>query len=138
MLAQMFSAAKERLRRRPTRFRGEPAARGWFRDYFATEPEARGLKLLMERLSPEQLVQFEREGYFDVTGCHSGRRYRIRHGSAMNIHEIDSAGRPGIRWCFVPNTYLVAGDVMLAQKIALETDERAALAVAKSFSPKGG
>jgi hypothetical protein len=27
---------------------------------------------------------------------------------------------------------------MLAQKIALETDERAALAVAKSFSPKGG
>ena len=41
-------------------------------------------------------------------------------------------------WCFVPNTYLVADDVMLAQKIALETDERAALAVAKSFSPKGG
>jgi hypothetical protein len=30
---------------------------------------------------------------------------------------------------------LVPGDVMLAQKIALETDELAALAVAKRFSP---
>jgi hypothetical protein len=139
MLPQLLQAAKERLRRFPTRFRGDHAARVWFRDYwFATEPEARGLKLLREWLSPEQLVQFERKGYFDVIGCHSGRRYRIRHGTAMNIHEIDSAGRPGIGWCFVPNTYLVAGDVMLAQKIALETDERAALAVAKSFSPKAG
>jgi hypothetical protein len=88
--------------------------------------------------SPGQLVQFERKGYFDVTGCHTGRRYRIQHGIAMNIHEIDSAGHPVVGWCFVPNTYLVAGDIMLAQKIALETDERAALAVAKSFSPKGG
>jgi hypothetical protein len=139
MLAQMFSAAKVRLRRLPTRVRGGHVTRVWFRDcWFATEPEARGLKLLREWLSPEQLEQFERKGYFDVTGCHSGRRYRIGHGTAMNIHEIDGAGRPGIGWCFVPNTYLVAGDVMLAQKIALETDERAALAVAKSFSPKGG
>jgi hypothetical protein len=29
---------------------------------------------------------------------------------------------------------LVAGDVMLAQKIALETDERSALAVARKFA----
>jgi hypothetical protein len=37
-------------------------------------------------------------------------------------------------WCFVPEGNLVAGDVMLAQKIALETNERAALAVAyRSF-----
>jgi hypothetical protein len=53
----------------------------------------------------------------------------------MNIHEIDRAGRARIGWCFVPNAYLVAGDVMLAQKIALETDERGALAVAKTFIP---
>jgi hypothetical protein len=36
-------------------------------------------------------------------------------------------------WCFVPKDNLVAGDVMLAQKIALETDERGALAVARNF-----
>ena len=36
---------------------------------------------------------------------------------------------------FVPVGYLVAGDVMLAQKIALETNELSALAVANRFSP---
>ena len=36
-------------------------------------------------------------------------------------------------WCFVPEGNLVPGDVMLAQKIALETDERGALAVARQF-----
>jgi hypothetical protein len=35
----------------------------------------------------------------------------------------------------VPNGYLVAGDVLLAQKIAMETDERGALTVAKQFTP---
>lgn len=33
-------------------------------------------------------------------------------------------------WCFGPEGYLPVGDVMLAEKIALETDEHAALAVA--------
>ena len=37
--------------------------------------------------------------------------------------------------CFVPDEALVAGDVMLTQKIALETDEYSALAVARRFSP---
>jgi hypothetical protein len=36
----------------------------------------------------------------------------------------------------VPKDYLVAGDVMLAQKIALETDERGTLAVANNFLPR--
>jgi hypothetical protein len=31
-------------------------------------PEVRGLKLLREWLSPEQLAQFNLEGYFDVIG----------------------------------------------------------------------
>jgi hypothetical protein len=98
------------------------------------EREAHGLKLLKEWLSPEQLAQYDAKSYFDVTGCHSGKRYRISHGTSMNIHEIDGIGRPRFGWCFVPKGYLVAGDVMLAQKIALETDERGALAVANKFS----
>jgi hypothetical protein len=36
---------------------------------------------------------------------------------------------------FLPSGELVAGDVMLAQKIALETDEIGALAVAHRFVP---
>jgi hypothetical protein len=53
-----------------------------------------------------------------------------------NGHEIDPAGRPKVGWCFVPVGYLVAGDVMLAQKFALETNEFGALAVANTFLPK--
>ena len=97
------------------------------------EREARGLELLKEWLSPERSAQYDAKSYFEVTGCHSGKLYRIRHGTAMNIHELDGAGRPRVGWCFAPKGHLVAGDVMLAQKIALETAERGALAVANRF-----
>jgi hypothetical protein len=52
-----------------------------------------------------------------------------------HIHELDEHGQPTAGWCFVPVGPLVAGDVMLAQKIALETDECNALKVAKWFKP---
>jgi hypothetical protein len=95
--------------------------------------EARGITLLREWLSPEQQAQLDASKCFDVVGCDSGRRYRIGHGTGTNVHELDDAGRPVMGWCFVPSGHLVAGDVMLAQKIALETNERAALAVANKF-----
>ena len=107
-----------------------------FRDWFQEaqrEREARGRKLLMEWLSPEQWAQYEMYGFFDVTGSDTGRRYRIRHGTVANVHEIDEAGQTRAGWCFVPNANLVAGDVVLAQKIALETDERGTLAVANNL-----
>ena len=100
----------------------------------ASTNELRGRKLLREWLSPEQLAQYDEHSYFEVTGCHTGKRYRINHGVGVNICELDDAGRPRTGWCFVPNDNLVAGDVMLAQKIALETDERGALAVARNFA----
>src|SRR5712672_1565247 len=123
---------RDRLRRQPGRI--EPSSRfvsGFRHAYF--ESEARGLELLKEWLSPEQFAQYDAKSYFEVTGYHSGKRYRINHGTSMNIHELDGAGRPRVGWCFAPKGYLVAGDVMLAQKIALETDERGALAVANKF-----
>lgn len=110
--------------------------REWFREMGCSEREMRGIRLLREWLSPEQLVQFNQHRYFDVIGCHSGKRYRIRHGTERNIWELDRDGHPSAGWCFVPNEPLVPGDVMLAQKIGLETDEWRALAIAKSFTPK--
>ena len=56
------------------------------------------------------------------------------HGNGANIIELDDAALPRTGWCFVPRDPLVAGGVMLAQKIALETDERGALAVANNFT----
>ena len=94
---------------------------------------ARGITLLRAWLSLQQNQQLEYHNYFEVTGCDSGKRYRIQHGMCQNVFELDSGGRPRMGWCFVPQGNLVPGDVMLAQKIALETDERGALSIAKQF-----
>lgn len=96
--------------------------------------DARGTMLLREWLLPEQCAQFDADKWFDVIGCDTGKRYRIRYGRAANVVEMNEERRPVIGWCFVPKGPLVAGDVMLAQKIALETDEHAALSVAQPFS----
>ena len=98
--------------------------------------EARGLRLLREWLSPKQRAQLEADGYFEVLGSDSGKRYRIYEGTMTNVYELDDHGRPKMGWCFVPSGSLVAGDVMLAQKVALETSEYAALAVANRFLPR--
>lgn len=95
--------------------------------------ERRALQLLRSWLSPQQRVEFERKGYFDVVGCDTGKRYRIRRGTSGNVNEIDEYGRLGTGWCFVPVGGLIDGDVMLAQKIALETEEERALSIANSF-----
>jgi hypothetical protein len=93
----------------------------------------RGITLLREWLSPQQRQQLECYNYFEVIGCDSGKSYRIHHAVGQNVLELDGDGRPRMGWCFIPQGNLVPGDVMLAQKIALETDERSALAVAKQF-----
>ena len=97
--------------------------------------DARGLKLLREWLSPEQLAQYDAYGYFDVTGSDSWRWYRIHHGTAMNVIEIDhDSGFPRVGLCFTTEAGFVPGDVMLAQKIALETREHGVLAIAHRFA----
>jgi hypothetical protein len=135
MFGQLLRVAEGHLRRFLT---GYARRARTFRDWFWSEGdrETLGLKLLREWLSPDQLAQYDAKRYFDVTGCDTRKRYRIHHGVSMNIHEIDGVDQPRVGWCFVPNTCLPAGDVMLAQKIALETDESGALAVAKKFAPK--
>jgi hypothetical protein len=97
-------------------------------------PEARGRRLLRRWLSAEQLAQFDARNFFDVIGCHTAKRYRIYYANVANVEELDKVGRPIMRYCFIPKGDLVPGDVMLAQKIALETDELAALAVANRFA----
>ena len=111
------------------------AVRSWRRERLCTDSELRGIKLLREWLSPVQLAQFDLYGYFDVVGCDSGKTYRICLRTGTNIYELDRDGRRKVGWCFVPVDTLVAGDVVLAQKIALETDEWSALAVARNFMP---
>jgi hypothetical protein len=99
-----------------------------------SEAEQRASALLMRWLSPTQRSQYDSAGYFEVTGSHSGKRYRIRSRRQMNVEELDEAGRRVAVLCFGTETYVPPSDVMLAQKIALENDELAALAVANRNS----
>jgi hypothetical protein len=112
-------------------FRGIRRARhGKSRRALELESNARGLMLLKNWLSPVQLRSYEEHGYFEVVGSDSGVIYRIHHGKQANVEQLDCMGQSVCAWCFVPVGDLVPGDVMLAQKITLETNERAALAVA--------
>jgi hypothetical protein len=101
---------------------------------FELENNARGLTLLKNWLSPAQVRSYEKHGYFDVVGSDSGGIYRIHHGKQANVEQLDCIGQSVCAWCFVPEGDLVPGDVMLAQKIALETNERAALAIAVRYA----
>ncbi len=136
MSARSLSAAGQKVRwSLATLARWVHAVRSWQRERRCSESELRGIRLLREWLSPVQLAQFDLYGYFDVVGCDSGKTYRICLRSGTNIYELDRDGRRKVGWCFVPVDTLVAGDVVLAQKIALETDEWRALAVARNFMP---
>ena len=92
--------------------------------------EARGTRLLKNNLSAAQLQQFKQHRHFDVIGGQTGKRYRIRPGTSLNIDECDAEGRKVTSWCFVPEGHLATGDVMLAQKFALELFEDDTLAIA--------
>jgi hypothetical protein len=125
LFRRMITEGRSRIRAISARLNG------WLRD----DSELRGLELLREWLSPQQLAQFNAGGSFDVVGCDTGKRYRIYYGSSMNIDELNDLDRAQTSYCFVPQIPLVPGDVMIAQKIALETDECAVLAVARRFEP---
>ncbi len=101
----------------------------------ARKSHARGIRLLKENLSPAQRTQFEECGSFDVIGGKTGRRYRIKTGCQMNVYRLSKKGKPKCLLCFIPEGNLVVGDVMLAQKLALELFESETLKVANSFSP---
>ena len=94
----------------------------------------RGLRLLLENLSPRQREDLKRRCYFDVVGGKTGRRYRICWGRQMNVSELDDQSRRVCMWCFQPAGNLVVGDVLMAQKLALELFEDEALASANRIA----
>jgi hypothetical protein len=97
-----------------------------------TEAEKRAMALLLSWLTPEQEQQWRARGEFEVIGSDTGARYRITCRAVMNVHQLAPEGHPVRQWCFAPEGDLAVGDVLLAQKVALETMEREALAIANS------
>jgi hypothetical protein len=102
------------------------------------EAEERAMALLRSWLTPEQDKQWVARREFEVIGCDTGTRYRITHRAVMNVHQLDPAGRTVVQWCFAPEGGLAPGDILLAQKIALETMEREVLALANKQTSRAG
>lgn len=95
--------------------------------------EARGLALLLENLTADQRTLYAAEKRFRVVGGDSGKIYEIKYGRQQNVYELDRDGKRLVGWCFLPGGGLVAGDVMLAQKIGLELEEKRVLKIARTF-----
>jgi len=104
------------------------------RGYRSKTPEQRGIALLLANLTPRQRRQYVRDRNFDVIGGVSATRYRLWHCFQQNIEELDQDGRRRWIWCFHPRETLVVGDVLLAQKTALELFEPEAIRVAHCYS----
>ncbi len=103
-------------------------------DWFTGDPHKRARQLLFEHLSPEQLAQLKRHRYFDVIGGTTKTKYRIYQRVAVNVEALHD-GRSTRCLCFAPVGALPSGDVLLAQKLALELMEPAVLQVANMHHP---
>lgn len=95
------------------------------------EGSERAMTLLMSWLTPEQKKDYQTYQHFTVIGCHTGTLYRIRALPSYGVEEMNGGYRRR-SLCFVPSGQCGAfyGDIMLAQKIMLETNEHEALRVA--------
>jgi hypothetical protein len=93
-----------------------------------------GINLLMENLTARQRQQYTIHRHFEVIGGASGKRYRIWCRLHQNVEELDASGRRVCIWCFQPGAALVLGDVLLAQKTALELFETDAIGIANRYS----
>lgn len=111
------------------------ALRELYRRFFGENtPDARGRRLLAEWLSPAQRAHPSSTGISMSSAAIPARPIAsIMAPPPTSMRstrpEMRRWGGASSRQAFVP------GDVMLAQKIALETDERGALALANRFPP---
>jgi hypothetical protein len=92
--------------------------------------EANARQLLRENISAVQRAQLRTLGYFEVTGGTTGKTYRIRSNHGMNVDEMGKSSKRTRIMCFNPCGLVALGDIMLAQKLALELFEPEVLAVA--------
>jgi hypothetical protein len=98
---------------------------------YVDDAEKRGTRLLHANLTAIQLRELKDRAYFEVIGGASGSRYRIHDCATVNIDQLDADKKVVQKWCFAPEGNLASGDVLLAQKLALELFEDEALSIAR-------
>lgn len=86
---------------------------------------ARARELLVAHLEDDQLVSFEKNGFFLVESS-EGNLYQIRTGRSNNVRQVNPETMMPIRsLCAHPIAYVPDYDTMLAQKFMIEYDEPA-------------
>jgi hypothetical protein len=98
----------------------------------------RAKKLLLKSLDERQRKTLRRKGYFEVWGS-KGTEYRIASDFPFNVRLAGDAKPSKIYFCMeAEDPELPLEDVMLAQKLLLETDEGEFLRVANlAYKPFG-
>lgn len=90
------------------------------------EAIARANALLISHLDSKQKEQFQTRGWFEVVGGATKNTYRVDRASwpGKNVTWYRH-GKPHVSYCAYPGPYasLPVGDVLLAQKLALESVE---------------
>jgi hypothetical protein len=109
---------------------------GRLADRFKT-PKQRATDLLLSLLNPEQTATFAEGGEFTTTGS-NGKRYLIRLGREHNVFEVDADGTRLVNICGHVRDNIPNEDNMAAQKMALESDADAFLAIANSRTLPSG
>jgi len=98
----------------------------------------RAVELLESWLTPGQLADFREHRRFEVVSD-TGTRWRINcSGQAGNVERLDEAGEWESTWCAHPPGGLPDADAWLAQRLILQTDEAAFLAVANCHDERPG
>lgn len=133
MVRNVESLFEQSLREYTERYIAAPEART---AETANEANQRARTLLLESLSPSQREDYLRQQHFFVTGS-SGARYRIHRGKVSNVEVIGPDGQVHETLCGVPAVEMPIEDILLAQKLSLETDDRAFRRVAHRYSPYG-
>jgi hypothetical protein len=96
--------------------------------------ETRAATLLLSFLSEEQRASYRASERFEVVGSLGGR-YRIHPGVVGNIYWLDENGQVGGQLCCHPSDErLPRADIMLAQMLALITDEESFVLLANRYS----
>lgn len=89
----------------------------------------RAIDLLRGCLSETQRIEFEQTKSFTVIGK-SGRSFRLRWGKIANIDLMTKRNQVQACFCVHPSGDVPIGDVLLAQKFHLETDDEALMRIA--------
>lgn len=93
--------------------------------------EVKADALLAEFCDAMQRDQIEKKAEFIVL-TESGKRYRVKRN--QRVAELDSQGNLVAYYCIHPRESVPSGDVMLAQKLMLETEEARFLQIANRYA----